>query len=85
MADGLAEGMSSTAADSVIESQALLPRPELPNCGMKESPPLHGYDSVDKALNLEVGEVQAPDEAPTTQWFRFVAITSGLFSIFALT
>lgn len=59
--------MSSSA-----ESQTLLSRLELANGSAKDTPALHGYDSVDKALNLEVGEVQAPDESPTTHWFRFV-------------
>lgn len=56
----------------MAESQTLLSRLELANGSTKDALALHGYDSVDKALNLEVGEVQAPDEAPTTHWFRFV-------------
>jgi hypothetical protein len=29
-----------------------------------------GYDSVEKLATLSIGEVQAPDESPSTQWFR---------------
>jgi guanylate kinase len=29
------------------------------------------YEAIDKTLSTSIGEVEAPDETPTTRWFRY--------------